>query len=153
MPECGSSSPDGTTGYTTVADLKAGSLRNADYTRKTQEVAEQRKQFETQSSVVKQREQQLEQNSQYIARLIQAIVPAAPDPATMQTDPMGYLQQKRHGSNGFSISTTSMDNGSRPNRPASPKPRSRKPRSPIGNGMPFSKKSRRSRTRPDQRPS
>ncbi len=85
---------DGTTGYTTVAELKSGSLRNADYTRKTQEVAEQRKQFETQSSAYKQREQQLEQQAQYVASLVQAIVPAEPSLEMLDVDPMGYQRQK-----------------------------------------------------------
>lgn len=65
----------------TIADLKSGSLRQADYTRKTQEVAEQRKQFETQSSAFQQREAQINQQAELVAELVKAIVPKEPDPS------------------------------------------------------------------------
>lgn len=84
--------PDGT--VTTIADLKQGSLRNADYTRKTQEVAEQRRALETQSHAIQASQQQIEQQRQYMASLLQSIVPPPPDPTMLNTDPMGYMTQK-----------------------------------------------------------
>lgn len=84
--------PDGT--ITTIADLKSGSLRNADYTRKTQELAEQRRSFEGQSESVKQAEQQLSQQREYMTSLLQSITPQAPDPSLLQSDPMEHMQQK-----------------------------------------------------------
>lgn len=77
-----------------IADLKKGSLLNADYTRKTQEVAEQRRALETQSSTLKATETQLEEQREYVTSLLQSIVPPPPDPAMLQTDPMGYMSQK-----------------------------------------------------------
>lgn len=85
--------PDGT--VSTVADLIQGNLRDRDYRQKTMEVSEVRKTYETQSSALKQREQQVSERLDYAEKLIQSIVPQQePDIALMQTDPMGYMQQK-----------------------------------------------------------
>lgn len=81
---------DGT--VTTIADLKAGSLKNADYTQKTQAVAEKERTLTVQSERVKQQEQQVTEQAAYVADLIRSIVPTAPDPELLKTDPMGYFQ-------------------------------------------------------------
>lgn len=83
---------DGT--ITTVAELKQGSLRNADYTRKTQEVAEQRRAVESQSEAIQASQKEIETQRQLMTTLLQNIVPQAPDAAMLQTDPMGYMTQK-----------------------------------------------------------
>jgi len=70
---------DGT--ITSIAELKKGSLLNADYTRKTQEVAEQRRSVETQSSAIKQQETQLSEQRQLLTTLLTSIAPQAPDPS------------------------------------------------------------------------
>lgn len=77
-----------------VADLKKGSLLNADYTRKTQEVAEQRRTVEIQSQALQQHAQQLEQRGAYVSQLLQAFMPQPPDPALLDTDPFGYQKQR-----------------------------------------------------------
>lgn len=77
-----------------VADLKKGSLLNADYTRKTQEVAELRRSFETQSESVKQAETQIIEQREYMTALLQSITPKAPDPSLVRTDPVAYMEQK-----------------------------------------------------------
>lgn len=78
----------------TIAELKSGSLRNADYTRKTQELAEQRRSFESQSSTFQAEQKQLSEQREYVSKLLQSITPQPPDPSMLQTDPMGYMQQK-----------------------------------------------------------
>lgn len=77
-----------------IAELKKGSLLNADYTRKTQEVAEQRRSIESQSERIQQTEKQLEQQREYVASLIKSVVPQAPDPSLLQTDPMKFISDK-----------------------------------------------------------
>lgn len=77
-----------------VADLKKGSLLHADYTRKTQEAAELRRTAEAQSESVKQAEQQIIEQRNYMSSLLQSITPQAPDVSMLQTDPMAYMQQK-----------------------------------------------------------
>src|SRR5690554_3672721 len=84
---------DGT--VTSIAELKKGSLLNADYTRKTQEVAEQRRALETQSEAFKATEKQLEEQREYVSSLLQSIVPQPPpismtDPQSPDFDPVGY---------------------------------------------------------------
>lgn len=78
----------------TIADLKSGSLRNADYTRKTQELAEQRRSFEGQSSTFQAEQKQLSEQRDYVTRLLQSITPQAPSLELLRTDPMGYQEQK-----------------------------------------------------------
>lgn len=85
--------PDGT--FTTVAELKQGSLRNADYTRKTQEVSEQRKAVETQSERLTASEKRSEEMTAYNIALIKSIIPPEPDPTKADPrhanyDPAGY---------------------------------------------------------------
>jgi hypothetical protein len=89
--------PDGT--VSTVADLIQGNLRDRDYRQKTMETAELRKSFESQSTAVKEREQQLEQQSKYVTDLIRSILPEAPDPAMANPqsptyDPARYIAEK-----------------------------------------------------------
>lgn len=89
--------PDGT--FTTVAELKQGSLRNADYTRKTQEVAEQRKAVESQSAAIKASEEQLTKERDLVITLIKNIIPPQPDPAKADPrsdkyDPAGYQAEE-----------------------------------------------------------
>lgn len=84
-----------------VADLKQGSLLMPDYTRKTQEVAEQRRALETQSSTLKQQETQVAQDRDYVAALLQSIVPQPPsptkaDPNSPDFDPVGYQAERAH---------------------------------------------------------
>lgn len=89
--------PDGT--VTTIAELKSGSLRNADYTRKTQEVSEQRKAVEAQSEALKASQQQIEQMREYNIALVKSIIPPEPDPqkanpASPNYDPAGYQAEE-----------------------------------------------------------
>lgn len=79
--------PDGTPGFSTVAELKRGSLREADYTQKTQAVS-------AQSAAIKERETQLEQNTKYVTDLLKTVIPGPPDPAMLKIDPVAYMEQE-----------------------------------------------------------
>ena len=83
---------DGT--VTTIAELKKGSLLLPDYTRKTQEVAEQRRTVESQSQALQQHAQQLAQQRDYVTQLVQAFMPPPPDPSILDVDPHGYQKQR-----------------------------------------------------------
>ncbi len=74
-----------------ISDLKKGSLLNADYTRKTQEVAEQRRSVETQSAALKATEQQLSEQRELLKTLLTSIMPQAPDPALAHTNAAEYV--------------------------------------------------------------
>lgn len=72
----------------TAEEVKSGYLRQADYTRKTQELADQRKAFEAEA------QRQIEAINQRIATLNQLQEPE-PDWARLRDeDPIGYIQQR-----------------------------------------------------------
>ena len=83
--------PDGT--VSTVSELIQGNLRDRDYRQKTMELAEQRRAAEAQSSAFEASEKQLAEQREYVTQLLQSIVPQAPDPSLLQSDPMGYMTQ------------------------------------------------------------
>jgi len=82
-----------------ISDLKQGSLLMPDYPRKTQELAEQRRSVESQSSALKQLETQLSQQRELVSRLLQSRMPQEPDisltdPHSPNFDPIAYQHQR-----------------------------------------------------------
>jgi len=77
-----------------VADLKRNNLFQRDYTVKTTELAEKRKQIDSRASEVDQLAQSLNQQREYVLWFAENYLPKQPNPSEMQTDPMGYLQRK-----------------------------------------------------------
>ncbi len=71
----------------TLEEARKGYLRQSDYTRRTQEHAREREQF---SETQQQTRTMLEQ----AATLIQAVIPAKPDPKLLETDPFEYQKQR-----------------------------------------------------------
>jgi hypothetical protein len=70
-----------------LSELKSGYMRTADYTRKTQEVATQRRGLETLTARVT-------DSVNAIADLLIAQAPKMPDPSLAMTDPGRYVQEK-----------------------------------------------------------
>lgn len=70
-----------------LSELKAGYQRQADYSRKTQEVAERRKGLEAMSARVN-------QTVEAVADFLIRQIPAAPDPQLAMTNPSQFVQQK-----------------------------------------------------------
>lgn len=83
---------DGTT--TTVKELRQGNLRDADYRRKTMELADERRTYDTRSDQIKQLEQKTAQEREWMAAALRATMPQKPDSSMMETDPIGYMQAK-----------------------------------------------------------
>jgi hypothetical protein len=84
-----------------IKELKKGSLRQDDYTRKAQELAEQRRTVGEHYQTVVKAQQVLEHSLQSFEQLvdwqrksIEAAIPAAPDYTLMRSDPEQYLLQK-----------------------------------------------------------
>lgn len=75
----------------TVAELKRGHLREADYTRKTMELADQRKAVEEQHARVSQVEQTIAEQRDFLLSFYQNIIPPEPTMADFPNDPVGYM--------------------------------------------------------------
>ena len=78
----------------TKDELKSGILRQADYTRKTQALAEERKQYQ---SVVDQAAEQEKVYSQLLPVMMQRMqqfMPQPPETSLIDTDPVAYMKQQ-----------------------------------------------------------
>lgn len=79
---------------TTVHELIRGNLRDQDYRQKTEAVASERKALTAKSESVAQLEQQISADRQYMAELLQALMPPKPDANLASVDPVGYVEAK-----------------------------------------------------------
>jgi hypothetical protein len=80
---------DGT--VTTVGELKKGFLRQADYTRKTQEVAAKSREVQARAQTYAQHEQNLSQWLPFLQQELVAQEPKLPDP---EQDPIGHMKAR-----------------------------------------------------------
>lgn len=78
----------------TVADLKRNNLFQRDYTRKTQELAEDRKNFQQVQQQVDQYALAIAQQRDFLAQAAQQFMPQPPDKAMREYDPLGYQAAK-----------------------------------------------------------
>ena len=76
-----------------LRELEKGYLRQADYTRKTQNVAVMRSQMEQAQTSVQTQQRQVQNAWNGLHKYIQGILPPEPDPSMISTDPQGYQQQ------------------------------------------------------------
>ena len=83
---------DGT--ITTIAELKRGNLREADYTVKTQALAETAKQTEEYRANLSQYEQQLANARDLTLQVMQTRMPQQPTLDMLQVDPLGYVEAR-----------------------------------------------------------
>ena len=83
---------DGT--VTTVSDLKRNNLFQADYTRKTTELKQEREAFQAERSQVGQVAQSLAQQRDFLLQVAQQVLPKPPERSLMDHDPLGYMQAK-----------------------------------------------------------
>jgi hypothetical protein len=79
---------DGT--VTSVHELKRGFLREADYTRKTQETSARLKDTETREAHIKASQEQLDQRLEYTAALVKSIIGTPPDPTLADPNSPNY---------------------------------------------------------------
>jgi hypothetical protein len=77
----------------TVADLRRGGLRQADYTRKASALAEERRALQAETQRVAMLDHEQQEQRQLLAYFARAIVPREPDPALISADPEGYRRQ------------------------------------------------------------
>lgn len=77
-----------------IQEWRDGSLRQADYTRKTQEIAEQRQEIEAERARIKAHETDVSQALDRALAVLSAYVPQEPSLELAATDPLAYTQQK-----------------------------------------------------------
>lgn len=77
----------------TLEELQQGYSRTSDYSRKTQQLAEQRKQFEQQQAQIQAERTQLAENLKAVDQFLSNPVPQ-PDHNLINSDPSEYLRQK-----------------------------------------------------------
>lgn len=86
---------DGKTEKVSLADLKNGFLRQSDYTRKTQALAEERNAFQGQRQAI---DQERRQYAQLLPALAKQVMGEQPDPSTLERlrveDPVQYMLER-----------------------------------------------------------
>lgn len=78
----------------TLEEVEKGVLRQADYTRKTTELAREREQVTAFQSALNERAQTVNQASQKLVELVHMLIPPEPAAALAQQNPGEYVRQK-----------------------------------------------------------
>lgn len=78
----------------TLDEAKKGYLRQSDYTRKSQGLAAEARQFQAEREQFSEFQRQTQLMQEQAATLIQAVMPARPDPRMLETDPFEYQKQR-----------------------------------------------------------
>ena len=76
-----------------LGEIEKGYLRQSDYTRKTQEIAQVREDYSRREAELTQQAQHLEAASQALLARVQQLIPPAPSPALAQQNPAEYVRQ------------------------------------------------------------
>lgn len=77
-----------------VGDLARNNLYQRDYTRKTEELKAERETLKSQRSQSDEIAQALAAQRDFLLSVAQRVLPQPPDPAMLQSDPIGYMQAK-----------------------------------------------------------
>lgn len=85
---------DGTEVQVKLDELLKGYSRTADYTRKTEALARERKEFHAEAEQVKQERSQYAQLLPALATQLQSAMPQPPKPELLDTDPLQYFREK-----------------------------------------------------------
>jgi hypothetical protein len=78
----------------TLEEIEKGFLRQQDYTRKTQELSSNRKMLEEAAQRFVNQDKQVKEFAEFARKVVESYAPKPPDPSRINTDPIGYLQEK-----------------------------------------------------------
>jgi hypothetical protein len=78
----------------TLEDIEKGFLRQQDYTRKTQELSNNRKMLEEAAQRFVNQDKQVKEFAEFARKVVESYAPKPPDPSKINSDPIGYLQEK-----------------------------------------------------------
>lgn len=85
---------DGQDQDVTLDDLKNSYLRQSDYTKKTQNLAEQRRQIENINATIQQERKVLSENLKATQQFLESGMVQQPDVSLLESDPVTYMKQK-----------------------------------------------------------
>ena len=85
---------DGQDQDVTLDDLKNSYLRQSDYTKKTQNLAEQRRQIENINATIQQERKVLSENLKATQQFLENGMVQQPDVSLLESDPVTYMKQK-----------------------------------------------------------
>jgi hypothetical protein len=77
-----------------LKELISGNLRQQDYTRKTQEISSNRKLLEEAAQRFVNQDKQVKEFAEFARKVVESYAPKPPDSSLINSDPIGYLQQK-----------------------------------------------------------
>jgi hypothetical protein len=78
----------------TLEEIEKGFLRQQDYTRKTQELSSNRKMLEEAAQRFVNQDKQVKEFAEFARKVVESYAPKPPDPSRINSDPIGYLQEK-----------------------------------------------------------
>jgi hypothetical protein len=78
----------------TLEEIEKGFLRQQDYTRKTQELSSNRKLLEDAAERFVNQDKQVKEFAEFARKVVESYAPKPPDPSRINSDPIGYLQEK-----------------------------------------------------------
>jgi hypothetical protein len=78
----------------TLEEIEKGFLRQQDYTRKTQELSSNRKMLEEAAHRFVNQDKQVKEFAEFARKVVESYAPKPPDPSKINSDPIGYLQEK-----------------------------------------------------------
>lgn len=87
----------------TLEEVKSGYLRQQDYTRKTMQLAEERREFSAAVERVTSADREVRQALDFAAQVVNSFIPPAPNQALIQQDPIGYLEAKEAHENAIKV--------------------------------------------------
>ena len=87
---------DGKSFKVTAKEAAEGYMRQADYSRKTQEVAQHRKAIEQERGVYVEKASKLDEVLPLLVQKMEEFLPAPPDESLLDTDPVAFIKQKTY---------------------------------------------------------
>jgi hypothetical protein len=87
---------DGKSFKVTAKEAAEGYMRQADYSRKTQEVAHQRKEVEQVRGVYSEKANRLDEVLPLLVQKMEEFLPSPPDESLLDTDPVAFIKQKTY---------------------------------------------------------
>lgn len=87
----------------TLEQVREGFMRQADYTRKTQEIASHRKEMDSAVERLSKQDERARADIGFAHAVLNAILPPEPDANSIASDPVGYMQARAQRENAMAV--------------------------------------------------